>query len=685
MSNDLLLASLETLRLRLCAETQLLTDAGMPAAQVDTDALILSMRPDGSWSDIDLACKNLKDWSASRHLYRLNNLAGAWLHDTSPKHRDEATLLALLRGLDHWYAQNPQNPNWWWNQIGAPQLLGEVLIRIKGACDRSYIDRAIPSFQCHRDPRLFTGQNLVWVAFVDIRHGILVDNPALVTTAFSSIAAEVRVLPDEEGLQPDMSFHQHGKLLYNGGYGKGFAYDIARLIAIAAGTRFAMPARVVNLFADFMLDGSRWMIRGRTFDPGTVGREIARVGHSADQYRSGLALLSRVEHARKAEVQASLDVSPSNGKSLVTGNKFFWRSDFVTHHRADFYASIRMPSNRILKADGAHCGGEGRVCHHMADGAFLVMRDGNEYRDIYPVWNWRQIPGATIVQDIGGFDERTLVRRGETAFSGGVSDGVLGCAAVDFSLGDLKARKAWFVFEHGIVALGAGISATSGPAVRTTINQCHWRGPAFLGEQTTPLDSGEFALTPDSTFWHDGFSYHLFDGAATLRLGTQSGAWSDVGVGSSDVQTLRVFNAGIDHGSSPSDATYAYAIMPAAKHEVASHAKLFTIVQNASYLQAVWHTRESRGHAVFYEPGEVTFPDGQRIAVDRRCILLYHPESDGGVTITVAQPEQLDGVVTFTLRGLRNCTMGVTLPRREYAGSSQTVMWRPNRDRGGLT
>ena len=59
MSNDLLLASLETLRLRLCAETQLLTDAGMPAAQVDTDALILSMRPDGSWSDIDLACKNL--------------------------------------------------------------------------------------------------------------------------------------------------------------------------------------------------------------------------------------------------------------------------------------------------------------------------------------------------------------------------------------------------------------------------------------------------------------------------------------------------------------------------------------------------------------------------------------------------------------------------------------------------
>jgi chondroitin AC lyase len=506
----------------------------------------------------------------------------------------------------------------------------------------------------------------------------LLNRPSLVTTALASIAAEVRVFPHEEGIQPDMSFHQHGKLLYNGGYGKGFAADLARLIYITSGTRFAMPKRVVDLFADFMLDGSRWMVRGRTFDAGTIGREIARVGHCAAQYRSGLSLLVGVAHLRQAEVRATLEVDAGQGKSLVAGNRMFWSSDFMAHHRDEFYFSVRMPSNRILKADGAHCGGEGRVCHHMADGVTHIMRDGDEYRDLYPVWNWRQIPGATIAQSTAEFDANTLVRRGETAFSGGASDGTHGCAAVDFSRDDLRARKAWFFFQHGMVALGAGISATSSDAIRTTINQCHWRGAAHLDGRPAALPAGEYPLTPGAAFTHDGFAYRVISGDGVLRLGAQSGAWSDVGVGSAERQTLPVLNATIDHGVKPDHAAYAYTVFSgAAAAGAAAHAASIIVISNTPRLQAVWHAGERRGHAVFYEPGEVSFPDGQRIASDRRCVLLYHPKPTGEVALTVAQPEQLAGVVTLTCAGRSTTTLGVTLPLREYAGSSQTLTWRP--------
>lgn len=677
MPTDPRLNALETIRQRLCAEKELLDTAGAVVSGPSGAELVASMQGDGSWADVDYQDSHLKDWATANHLSRLQAMARGWALPESPLYRQETVFRAILRGLDFWYNRNPQNPNWWWNEIGAPLLLGNTLLFLKGDCDRSYIDRARPSFECQRPIHDYTGQNLVWVAWTRILYGLVSDNPGLVSDAYVAIGHEVHLFPEDEGIQPDMSFHQHGKLLYSGGYGSSFAADVTRLIAVAADTIYAWPSPLVDRIAAYVLDGCRWMVRGRTFDPSAIGREISREGHSAARFRVGLHHLASFAHPRQAEAQASADVKPTAGRSLVNGNRHFWCSDFMVQHRPSYYMSVHMTSRRLLNVDMACCGGEGRLCHHMAEGTLFMMRDGDEYRDLYPVWNWRQIPGTTVVQETGDFDPDALRGLGERVFAGGVSDGRIGCAAMDFARNDLTARKAWFFFDEGVVALGAGITAAANAPVRTTINQCHLRGQVFLDNADRPLTAGEYHLKAGTSFRHDGVTYRILDGAGTLRLGPQSGAWSDCGVGSTERLTLNVLNAGLDHGIRPAGATYAYAILPddetgAACANDQAH---YIIVNNEPALQAVWHADVNRGHAAFYEPGVVAFPDGQRIRVDQPCLLLYQPKGKTMIGLTLSQPEHRKGMITLQLEGKVKATLIISLMPGEYAGSSQTLVY----------
>jgi len=307
----------------------------------------------------------------------------------------------------------------------------------------------------------------------------------------------------------------------------------------------------------------------------------------------------------------------------------------------------------------------------------MIMRDGDEYRDIYPAWNWRQIPGTTVVQEDGEFDPDALRNYGERAFAGGASDGSVGCAAMDFSRDGLTGKKAWFFFDEGLVALGAGITADADAPVSTTLNQCLWRSPALLSGTETPLAAGTYPLASGMAFRQDGVTYRILDGAGTLRLGEQSGAWSDCGVGSPERLSLNVMNAGLEHGVKPNAAHYAYAVLPGntAREVGADDPTRFVILRNDETLQAVWHADNRRGHAVFYAPGAITFPDGQQLGVDLPCIVLYHPHVDGSITLTLAQPEQRDGMITLTLSGHISTMLSLSLPPGEYAGSSLTVVW----------
>jgi chondroitin AC lyase len=662
---------LETIRSRLVAPLLVVPDAESVRKLMD------SLQPDGTWANIDYTDQSRSAWSVPTHLSRVEILARAYRAAADTGHGDQGVLAAALQGLDGWLRLDPQNPNWWWNQIGVPKMLLPVLLLLDDGL--SAAQRAGGLKILRRASIGMTGQNLVWVAEITAGRGLLERDAELVATAYRRIADEIRVGLGE-GIQPDFSFHQHGPCLYSHGYGAAFIVDGSRIAAQLEGTGLAFRPEKIELLTRLILDGTQWMTRGDATDFGAEGREITRQGQSASHLASAAQTMLRLAGGREDEFRALASrAAGRRDASPLVGNRHFWRADLMTHHRPDYYASARMHSTRIANTDGP-ANSEGLLSHHLADGCFVLMQSGREYRDIYGVWDWQKIPGTTVRQEpeLKGSPRRL----GTTDFVGGVSDGAYGLAACDFERNGLTAKKSWFFFDEGVVCLGAGISAAPGGAVVTTLNQCNLDGDVLMTENGKPtiLDRGEHASNAADWLWHDQVAY-VFLEPATLRIqnDARSGSWHASNRRYSERQETRdLFTAWIEHGTAPQAATYGYLVVPGIdRDDVASCPARadVRVLANDEQLQAVAHVRLDLVAAAFYSPGEIQVRPGLAIRVDKACLLLARIR-DGEVLLTLADPTNTASDVQVTVStGQTEATSHRTvihLPDGLQAGSSVT-------------
>ncbi|MDZ7722351.1 MAG: polysaccharide lyase family 8 super-sandwich domain-containing protein [candidate division KSB1 bacterium] len=474
-------------------------------ARVDTDQvqrLITAQQPEGSWPSIDYSDSTRSGWKLNQHLYNLTKLTLAYRSDRSPLQGQPELRRAVHAALNDWLQHDYQNPNWWHNVIGVPRSLSSLFLLLQSELDSVQLSKGIEILK--RAELGMTGQNLVWVAGVTINRGILQNDLALVDSAFARIESEIRITT-AEGIQPDFSFHQHGNCLYNHGYGSGFAVDVSRLAALAAGTRFEFSAEKINILTRYILDGSAWMIYGRTADYGALGREITRPGENAGYLRNAAENLLQLDTGREEELQRLINRITYPDTANIFGNKHFWRSDFMTHHRPDYYASVRMYSTRMDNTDNPY-NSEGLKSHHIADGCNFRFVSGNEYKNIFPLWDWRRIPGTTVIQ----FDslQGNVRRSGRSDFVGGVSDGTYGLAAFDFKYDSLAARKSWFFFDRQYVCLGAGISSNTNEPVYTTVDQCYLNGEVSISKESVQTPSrGEHRIKGPVMIRHASAEY----------------------------------------------------------------------------------------------------------------------------------------------------------------------------------
>ncbi len=211
-------------------------------------------------------------------------------------------------------------------------------------------------------------------------------------------------------------------------------------------------------------------------------------------------------------------------------------------------------------------------------------------------------------------------------------------------LGGLFARKSWFFFDDEAVCLGAGISSAKSDTVVTTMNQCFLTGDVTVsraGKRTT-VPKGARGLEGVEWVYHDGVAY-LFPGRANVRLsnGPQSGSWWDINhTHSKDVVTKDVFTLWIDHGTSPSDASYAYIVAPTlAPGDVGKYAAepRVDILSNASGVQAVRHRALKVTGNAFYEPGRLTL--GEKLAVEAdKPLPASRARAAGGLEVSASNP-----------------------------------------------
>lgn len=657
---------------------------------------------EGCWTDVDYGDSAQPFWPATEHLQRILTMAKTARLIRDAGHTDAELEKKILLAF-HWWTshdyQNHQNPAlWWWNEIGVPELIGESanlmwaqlppdeIAKIAGIMKRA-------DWQ-HGPVGRSIGANLIWKVTIEIARGLIENNAATVAEGYARMYEEIKVVgAGEEGIQPDASFHQHGHQLYSGGYGLSYANDVGRFIYYAWGTRFQIPADRMAIFSSYLLDGEAWVIRGTIIDYSTVGREITRPGKAAVPPERGngpispagaayslghvIALLATQPTPRQKELQAfSERLLQRPDASALAGNKQFWCSDFMAHRRAGYSASVKMMSTRIRNAELVNS--EGKKSHHLSDGVNFLYLTGNEYKDIFPVWDWTRLPGTTAIADTLDTGEKNPIGDpSTTTFDGGVSDGMYGMAAMDVARGKLTAKKAWFFFDTGYVALGAGITLAGDTEheVATDVNQLLLNGDVMTSKSRGPLAQGMTSFNTPLPVWvyHDHVGYVFAPNTSiSISAGPQTGKWSDIGFsGPKEAVTVPVFNLWINHGRAPQDATYEYTVLPGVKAaEMMRLAKTpeLTVLSNTTSIQAVYNGKLKLAEIAFRQAGSLDTPLG-RITADHACLLMVRNDA-GHFKATASNPENQPLMLHVEVAGRRS---KIVLPGGDMAGSSVSV------------
>ncbi len=630
-------ADLETIKKRI--QEFCIGSSGADAAlQKKVEEYMRSLQKDGRWKSVTYSDSSRSSWKAVGHLGRLRQMAVVYRTPENPLYQKAELKTAILSALDFWLAKDFKNSNWWWNTIGVPRQLYVIMILMDEGLNEK---QRAKGFEILTRAKIgMTGQNLVWVADISLARGVLQKNVALTRKAIGAIANTIRA-SSGEGLQTDNSFYQHGLLLYAGGYGRGFSIDCARVASFVQGTSLAFPKNKIDLLSNYILEGQQWMIRGETFDYGAVGRELARKGHSARGLIQACESMAKLGTPRQKEFEAFAARIRKGAvpEGDLVGNRHFWRSDFMVHHRAKFYASVRMHSNRVRNTDGP-ANSEGLLSHHVSDGVTYVFRDGKEYFDIFGAWDWRKLPGATIRQK----GAKSITRSGTTSFVGGVSDGRFGTAGFDFEREGLIARKSWFFFDDEFVCLGANLSCSGSEPVLTTLNQSLLRGAVAYSDGQTEkvLESGTHDLMKTHWVHHDQVGYLFFSPQrATVKIAAQDISWRRINKKyPAHEGKLDVFSLWIDHGAAPKKASYQYLVVPGkTREQMASYVAQvpIKILKNSATLQAVTHTGLNVTGFVFYQPGKIEMADHLQISVDQACMVQMQ-WANGKALFALAKP-----------------------------------------------
>jgi chondroitin AC lyase len=392
------------------------------------------------------------------------------------------------------------------------------------------------------------------------------------------------------------------------------------------------------------------MAFGMYTDPGARNRDLSRKGDLAPIGTEIPENLLKSSDYRKRELEDIIKIRKGEKQPDKTWARYYWWSSYFAHQRKNFYSSVRMHSSRQKSTEEPY-NEEGLKMHHLADGSNFITRTGKEYFDIFPVWDWQKIPGATIVQKTSLPHWKEIAKKGLSDFVGAVTNGEFGAAAFDFkSVHDpLKAHKAWFFFDKEYVCLGNGITSDAEFPVTTTLNQCLLNKNVLVktktGQQT--LNRGTHSLTNVNWLIHDSVGY-IFPSPTSVNINntTVTGTWRSINHqlrASEEPVQKDVFILWVDHGTKPLSAAYEYIVAPGASVanlEKYSKKNNIVILANSAEMQAVQNDELNIAEIVFYKPGSIQLGNKIVLSTGSPCIVMIKLKEKTIEEISVSEPTQ---------------------------------------------
>lgn len=581
--------------------------------------LLSSLKADGHWENIDYESNTRDGWQAIHHLQRVQEMAVAWSNPESRYFHQKNLEGAIGHALNYWLYHRFYNQNWWWNEIGVPEYIRNILVLMQHHLSPYQHIRALEELAQYRING--TGSNLIWSAELGFFYGAFTNDTTWMRHCMDTTFHEIRINTGE-GIQPDYSFHMHGNRLQIYSYGKAYLTEAVKLAFLCKGTTWAFPEDKIKLLTTFVLNGWQWMCCGINIPPGTIDRAISDENAlRAADIRNLMPALISLGPEKTEPLKAFANRQNGTGHPL-TGFRYYPYSDFAVYQNKNYSFFLKTISTRTLPSESIN--GDNLKGHLLNSGDAYLIHDGSEYFNLMPVWKWSKLSGITSFKNA-----EKIVRK---SFVGSVSDSISGLTGMDYLMERkdtsqyVLAHKIWACHNGLIVGLIAGLTANNiQNNIYTVMDQCRLHGAMTINNISTPIQYGNRLIKNVCWIQQNHFAYFLLQPSdIQLYADTASGTWKSISASEPDnLVTDSVFMPVIIHGKNPVSLSsgYVLAYCPSPLQAAQLYAKpVWKILRNDSLCQAV-QFNDGIVMAAFFHP-DMLKTRHLSIKVNRPCLVL---------------------------------------------------------------
>lgn len=658
----------------------------------DVASYLAQLKSDGAFTNIDYSSSARTHWPPLAHLDRLMEMGLGYTNPESSYYQNRDLKEKMDVALGYWQNRQPRSNNWFYNQIAEPKLMGQYLILIQSLghvpIPDSIFRTSIARLAKHGgSPSLQAGANRIDVALHYVYRACLLEDPQLLKEAMTSIYSPLEKTEKAEGIQFDNSYTQHGRQLHIGSYGQVFLEGVTKASMYAVHTDYALPIERLEVLSVLAKESYANIFRGAYIYFNTLGRAVTRPHATKKIGQTEIFERLKILDTLNAKVYDNLILrlqgkQPPSYQRTPWSNHYY-QADYTIHNQPAYSVDLRMVSQRTARNEYLRDNGEGIQQYFMSDGAMGIFVDGDEYADIFPVWNWSKIPGVTAPEFIKVPEVTSYIQQGTSPFVGGVTDGLNTVSVYQYQdvYRDINssAHKAWFFFDNEIVCLGSKIQSTSGFQVNTTLNQTLLKGPItlFSGGEELKVSFGNYEFNKTLEGVHHGKVAYFFPDGGSVHLAAteKTGAWNSINANyqERDLVTKDVFTLTFNHGVNPLNESYAYILVPgisALQAEKYKSSKI-EIVENSEQLQAVYHQEQNAYGLVFHEAGSFEH-NGFFVKAEAGCVILIKNVSAKGATVFVADPQNGTTPIHLSVKTLAMKLVSpiVYRPSAPYLGQS---------------
>lgn len=636
--------------------------------------VLSKIKEDGSFNDIDYSdLTTTASFPHGRHTSNLALLARAFKTSSSKFYNSQSLQFTIINGLQFWVKHDFVGDNWHDNQITTPTNLTNVLLTMGDELPMDLFEKLKPIVgraNLSASGARASGDRIV-IAGILAKNLLIQGNERIFDSIINIIQSEMKFATGFRGLQQDYSFHHRDDRVNNTdsyGYGK-FANAYGEWSTYVTGTKYQFSQDKIQLLVDYYLDGIyKQQVYGIYEDVSVRNRDIS-IKKAGFEPKGTLEIerLLTLTNYRKTELEAIIKLRKGLAKPSLSFAKFFWQTEHFVFQRPNFYTTVRMFSTRNQNMEQPY-NGPGKTTHHRADGTNYVVLKGDEYHQIWAVYDWQKISGTTIMQKPSLPGPNQIQKKGLTSFVGAVTDGLYGAVAFDFKSPHdfIEAKKSWFFFDEEYVCLGTDIKPIKTNPIITTINQVILKSNVSIMQDGIKkiLTKGNRVANNVKWVYQDKIGY-LFPEPTTINISNQTeyGRWSDITDQkniSKELVNADVFKLYFTHNDSLSNpsTSYQYIVVPNVSEqklmETSEHNRNIEILSNTPALQAVKHTQLGMVQLAFYKAGEIEISKGEKIKMNSQGMAMLKINHHQVIALSVADPSRTLSQMIITIPSIFN-------------------------------